>query len=437
MKNEYTDSKFKKLLDKLQQESWQLELLISGFAIFGLVSSLGFVRNLWNQANAIESYSKFLYPIIYIACWVLIINLVIHVVLRGLWIGAIGLRYVSGEIDYDSLKYKKRFTTHLKKKVGSFDKFIGALENYCSILFALTFLYLFYIISFFTVISVVVLAGAFFIKSGLFSEFVGFMLLGFFAIFFLFIALIVFIDFITQGYLKKVEWTSFLYFPIYKIFSVITLSFLYRPLVYNFLDDKFSRRLTFILTPIYIAAFFLTTFQSVRSNYVSSSRYSSTYFSNQNNYLNSIKINEYIRGAAIHSKIIKDNYIHIFIPFRENIEDLIFEQHKHLKPLDDKRGFRTDLFLPKTSYKEKDSLRTLYLNAFQKVYNFKIDETKIEPEFNITEINNQLGFESIVELDSFPRGKHIINIERFITSKKTKELEKEYIIDIPFWYLKK
>ena len=40
MKNDYKDSKFQKLLNKLQQESWQLELLISGFAIFGLISSL-------------------------------------------------------------------------------------------------------------------------------------------------------------------------------------------------------------------------------------------------------------------------------------------------------------------------------------------------------------------------------------------------------------
>jgi len=436
MKNEHTDSKFKKLLDKLQQESWQLELLISGFAIFGLVSSLGFVKNLWNEAIALESYSKFLYPIASIACWVLIINLIIHVVLRGLWIGAIGLRYVAGEIDYDELNYKKRFTTHLKKKVGSFDKYIGALENYCSILFALTFLYLFYIISFFAVISIVVLAGTFFIKSGLFPDFVGYMLLGFFAIFFLLIALIVFIDFITQGYLKKVEWTSFLYFPIYKIFSVITLSFLYRPLVYNILDDKFSRRLTFILTPIYIATFFLTTFQTVRSNYVTTSKYSSTYYTNENNYLNSIKTNEYIRGAALNSKIIEDNYLQIFIPFRENIEDLIFEQHKNLKPLKDKRGLRTNLFVTQTSYKKKDSILSLYLKAFQKVYQFKIDDTKIEPSFNITEINNQVGFESFIPLDTFKIGKHIINIERFITSKKTKELENEYLLDIPFWYFK-
>ena len=436
MKNEYTDSKFKNLLDKLQQESWQLELLISGFAIFGLVSSLGFVKNLMNEASALESYTRFLYPIAYIACWVLIINLIIHVVLRGVWIGAIGLRYVSGEIDYDSLNYKKRFTDHLKIKVGSFDKFIGALENYCSILFALTFLYLFYIISFFTVILITVFAGTFFIKSGLFSEVVGTMLLGLFAIFFLSIAFIVFLDFITQGYLKKVEWTSLFYFPIYKIFSIITLSFLYRPLVYNILDDKFSRRLTFFLTPIYVLAFFLTTVQAVRSNYVSTSNYSSIYYSNANNYLNSLEEYQYIKGAALQSKIIEDNYVQIFIPFRDNIEDLIYEQHKNLTPLKDRRGVKSSFFSKKSSYKAKDSLVSLYLKAFQKVYLFKIDDTKINPEFSITEINNQLGFESIISLNTIADGKHIVNINRKIVSKKTKKLENEYIIDIPFWYYK-
>ncbi len=40
MKNDYQSADFKKLLDKLQQESWQLELIISGFAIYGLF--LGF-----------------------------------------------------------------------------------------------------------------------------------------------------------------------------------------------------------------------------------------------------------------------------------------------------------------------------------------------------------------------------------------------------------
>ena len=438
MKNDYTGNKFKELLDKLQQESWQLELLISGFAIFGLFNALGPLKNIWNEAIAVESYNKFLLPIAYTACVVLIVNLVIHVILRGLWIGAIGLRYVSGEINYESLNYRKRFTKHLKKKVGSFDKYISTLENYCSILFAITFLSLFYIVSFFLITLIITFAGNFFIKSGIFSELIGTFLLGIFGLFFLFLSLIVFIDFITQGFLKKKEWTSFLYFPIYKMFSIITLSFLYRPLVYNILDDKFSKRLTLILTPIYIFAFFLTTFQNVRSNYVSKKDYSSTYYSNNNNYLNSIEENEYIKGAAIQSKIIKDNFLLVFIPFKEKIENLVYEQNPELKPLKDKRGFKTRMFSSKINFNraKKDSLTSLYLNTFQKVYKIKIDNKEVKANYSITEINNQLGFETVVSLNQFLNGKHVINLNRFVNSKKTKKLENEHIINIPFWYFK-
>ena len=116
---------------------------------------------------------------------------------------------------------------------------------------------------------IILLAGNFFMESGFFAKFTGAMFLGFFAIFFLSLSLIVFIDFITQGYLKKKEWTSFLYFPIYKLFSIITLSFLYRPLVYNFLDNKFGKRVILILIPIYFFSFYLTTLNNVRSNYIS------------------------------------------------------------------------------------------------------------------------------------------------------------------------
>ena len=438
MNKEQQNSTFKELLDKLQQESWQLELLISGFAILGLVNTLGPLKNLWNQSIAIESYNKYLYPIVFIACVVLIVNLVIHVILRGLWIGAIGLRYVSAEIDYESLNYRKRFLTYLKKKVGTFDKYIENLENYCSILFAITFLSLFYILSFFLCSLLLVLVGNVFIKSGIFPEFIGFMLLGFFAIGYLILCLIVFIDFITQGYLKKKEWTSFLYFPIYRLFSIITLSFLYRPLVYNILDDRFSKRLTLILTPIYIGAFVLATFQSVRSNYIFSEKYSTSYYSYTNNYMNSVKENEYIRNVAIQSKIIKDSYLHIFIPFKERIEEEIYSQNKNLIPLEDNRGFESNVFSKKKRKynKKSDSITKNYLNALKNVYLLKIDDNKLNYNFSITEINNQLGFETFVTIENYQKGKHVLNISRFSKSKKTKKLEKFKVVDIPFWYYK-
>ena len=83
----------------------------------------------------------------------------IHVILRGLWIGALGLRYVSGDIEFDKLNYQNKFTGYLKKKIVSFDRYVARLENYCSVMFAVSFLLIFYVISIFMVIiSIVIIA---------------------------------------------------------------------------------------------------------------------------------------------------------------------------------------------------------------------------------------------------------------------------------------
>ena len=70
----------------------------------------------------------------------ILINLVLHVLLRGIWISTLGLRYVSGEIDFDKLRLAPRFDRFLRRRIVSFDQYILRLENLCSVIFAFTFL---------------------------------------------------------------------------------------------------------------------------------------------------------------------------------------------------------------------------------------------------------------------------------------------------------
>jgi hypothetical protein len=444
MNHNPTTKKNKELLDKLQQESWQLELLISGFAIFGLIASIDPIGNKLNELIALETpYFKGPLRIAILCCYVLIMNLVLHVVLRGLWIGAIGLRYVSDEIDYEALNYGKRFTNYLEKKVGSFDDYIAKLENYCSVLFAVAFLSLFYIIAFFTVFLIIALIGYFFMQSGFFSEMIGAGLLAVFGITYLLLALIVFIDFITLGYFKKKERSSFLYMPIYKLFSFITLSFLYRPLVYNFLDNKFGRRILALLTPFYIILFYLSTSINVRSNFLQPQTYSTSYYTSNKNYLNLLEENQYIRTAAIDSKIISKPYLKVFIPLKGKLEDKLILLDSTLKPKKDKRGFNNSAV--KINFKhvnrkkimqKKDSISSLFFNTINKMYVIKIDSLDYSTDFLGTEINKQLGFETILPIKSITEGKHKLSISNYIVDKKTKETNLEKVIDIPFWYYK-
>lgn len=441
MKNDYTSPDFKKWLDLLQQESWQLELIISGFAIYGLILASEPLGVELVSAMATEKMLNMLFlSIVITAVQILIFNLVIHVILRGLWIGAIGLRYVSGEIDFDKLNYSDKFTNYLKRKVGSFDKYIAKLENYCSILFALSFLMIFYVMAYFLVIYIA--AGVIFLlkESGL-PNVVAKVISVIFALLVLFGALIVFIDFIGQGILKKKKWTSKLYFPIYWVFSYLTLSFLYRPLAYNFLDNKFSRRLSLFVIPFYIFIMLLSAVNYTDSNYLSADMVSSKTYGNEKNYENlMIEDTDFTNVASIPSKVINTPYLKVFVLYLEKTEDFVFEKTPSLEPEEDNRGYGMNfsaatnpLFLAES----EDTKTQEYLTTINDIYTLKIDGKPYESDFIVaTNAKERLGFETYLNIKNLSEGKHFLTIngpsknELKINSKT----EDKTLVTIPFWY---
>lgn len=442
MSNDYNNRKFKELLDKLQQESWQLELIISGFAIFGLVSAYNPIKIAIVQTrNNDQLYYTVLLTIAFIACSILIFNLLIHVVLRGLWIGSLGLRYISGDIDFETLNYHPRFTKYLKKRIVSFDKYVATLENYCSVLFAISFLLIFYVLSFFLIIGSLLVCINLIIQNESFPEtlrtFIGISLI----LFILLGAFLTFIDFITQGFLKKKKWLSKFYFPFYWVFSFITLSFLYRPLVYNFLDNKFGKRLSFILVPVYIGIFAFTTITYKNSNYFEYIQQSATVHLAQSKYESEL-LNErdFIKNASIQSKVITDPYIKFFKIFSEKVENKVYQYNPSLKPKEDKRGFRSSMKLTftrtrKLSSKAKDSLAKKYLNTFNIMHSVYIDNVKYNTQF-LTGANKQkqLGFETYISTKNLSEGKHMLQLKRLkIKKQDTVEVTD---VTIPFWYFK-
>ncbi len=444
MSRENKNSTFKELLDKLQQESWQLELLISGFAILGLFSATDTLSLKFEIAQHENHLAESLvWFAVTISCWILIANLLIHVILRGLWIGALGLRYISGDIDYEVLNYTPKFTNYLKKRIGSFDNYIATLEDYCSIVFAVSFLFIFYFLtSFLCFVTILVIVFVF-----LDNDFTGyweniFLGIGIGLIIFTLIGvLLTFIDFLTQGFLKRKKWTSKIYFPIYRVFNIITLSFLYRPLVYNFLDNKFGKRLSLILVPVYIGILYLSSFTYTNSNYLDLDRKSSEYVANSNNYEDTIlKENDFINKATIQSKVITENYLKIFIVFNDNLEGRLFDYNPTLKPKNDKRGLNSGVVFNNNyniSFKRLDSLRKAYYKTFNEVYMTKINNTYYKTNYVVSSTKNKkLGFETYVAIDSLQEGKHLLHIHRkYINNKKDTVLRN--VVQIPFWKFNK
>jgi len=443
MSTDYKSESFRKLLDSLQQQSWELELIISGFAIFGLFTAYTPLENEVMQAkNSTQLYSFVIYLIAYIACSILLFNLLLHVILRGLWIGALGLRYVSGDIEFDELKYSDRFRNYLSKRIVSFDRYIARLENYCSVLFAISFLLIFYVIGLTVVVVCLALIANYILDSETLPAWVSkgvgiplmlFFILGMFA---------TFIDFVFQGVLKKNKIISKIYFPIYWVFSFITLSFLYRPLLYNFLDNKFGKRLLLFLMPVYFVILLLTSFTYRDSNYLNANQSSSSTFADYQNYLDQLtKDTDYIRRAAIPSKVITTPYLQVIMPFKKNIEDRIFDYNESLRPKEDNRGLKSDIVVSNdwqeklTDGRNMDSLRRAYLKTFNETHFFIIDSLKLDADFVLTKDNKELlYFETYLNIRSLEEGKHLLKIKRKRRKKDT--IQEVTNLVIPFWYYK-
>ncbi len=439
MHNDYKDPKFKKWLDQLQQESWQLELIISGFAIYGLFMAYEpLVLSVKTAQNEQQMYQLIISTIGLIACSILIFNLLLHVILRGLWIGALGLRYVSGDIEYDKLNYSPKFTHFLQKKIGSFDGYIAILEDYCSILFAISFLLIFYVLGIVVSIMSIGLIAVYLIDNKADNAFLN--VLGIILVLVITFGIILtLIDFIGQGILKKNKWISKFYFPIYRLLGFLTLSFLYRPLVYNFLDNKFGKRVTFMLIPVYAVIIWISSIEYQSSNYVDNDKSSSPYYANSRNYDDLlIGKDKFIRIASIPSKVIHTPFLNIFIVYSEKVEDQIFSYNSTLKPDKDTRGlnfnklFSSDHF---RGFKRKDSLTLAYLHTFNEMILIKIDSVNYDAEFIFA--NNQKensGFQTYLNIKELREGKHLLKINR----KRIKDKDTTIVrgVSIPFWYFK-
>lgn len=371
---------FSEWLEKLQQESWQLELLISGLALFGIWESQNVIREFeyYLQINSVSDirfatniFVKFLW-----AGWVIfLINLLIHIIIRGFWIGAIGLRYVSGDIDFDALKYSDKFINHYKKKIGSYDEYIEKLEKISSVLFSFTFLLFFMFLSlvifnlFFALIISIV--GKL-IPDG---STVGPQIFGIIGIFYYGLGLLVLFDFISLGAFKKIKEPSVstIYFWIYRFYSTISLSFLYRPLFLNFIDNTYTRRLFFLAIPYSVILISLNGIYFERYPLFPSSDNSSMWNSvpntnivNWNNYddLREAHVQTYKKGdshlikkkinyCSLHQFEIDNNELKLFLEYRENDEKYLLNATNTDFTFFRKKGVRHSLFFKNNIPDEK------------------------------------------------------------------------------------
>jgi hypothetical protein len=352
--------------------------------------------------------------------------------LRGLWISTIGIRYVSGEIDFEILKFSPIFDRFLKKRIVSFDLYIQQLEKLCSIVFGFTFLIIFILISAGLFVIGIIFIGLSIdaviqnFHKGWLALMIPLLLL------YLLGGLIYFIDFMTLGWIKKRKSIAKLYYPIYRFFSFVTLSSVYRPLYYNLIDNKYGRNVVLFLIP-YLVIFTLISSMSFETHaYLPENRDAQTLANDY--YDDSWDNKNVVHSASIGSKYVNNGFIELFLPYNGRIDDdVIALLCPELEP--SKKGvffFRENNMERNT--KDAETALDCHKQRFKVFVNDSLLNNLSYKFFNHRERKNE-GLITVLDVNFLPRGEHALIIHVLLredhSGKDTLVMRPSKTI--PFW----
>lgn len=424
------EKNLKEWLANLQRESWQLELIVSGFSIFLLIAGSELIADIFAQIRYNPSSNFTLNVILslvigfaFISTKAMTFNLLIHLFLRGLWIGMIGLQSVTHKINYEKLNYDNVFEKFLKPRYESLESGIILLDKIASLIFSFTFLMIFCFFSFVLYIlfafSLDGILEFFFGKIGGYSLFVDI-----FSYFTLFIGIVYAFDFLSGGLIKSIKGRfAKIYYPIYRFLGWLTLSFLYRGLYYS-LVSNLNRAVIGICFVVYLLA--MNTLDDINiSNqpyHLMDAQVSSIH---SNFYDDERKNGDPVEKVAIPSKFYSKKYLPLFIRHWSSdniILRVICPKFKTTK----KEGLH---FGP--NHPLKLDYNHLLTSEHNFLYNHdKIDSTLLcnmlmfdiymndellqDQEFYFTKhpADDELGFTTMIDISDYPSGKNLIKIEK-------------------------
>lgn len=473
--NKREDGELRRWVSNLQLESWQLELLITGFSIFLLATSLQeydeFRLNFVFHKLSGNSRDIFLtvpfgliLSAIPHALQFFLVSLLVHLLLRGFWIGIVGLSSVSNKIEFSKINLKKPFNKYLEANVKTLDELILFIDRISSVIFAYTYLIVFSILS---VVIVAAFLFAFFSLTTFVQDLWGAskLLVGILNMVIILTwvtllagAIIFFLDTILFSAFKKSKWFSVLYYPIYRFYSIVSFSFLYRSIYYHLITN-FKKK--FILTAAGSLLLLTVIVDKVNSWNVH------TFFPEVDpavpsmvmsvNYDDQRSAGSYIRNASIPSKYVSGNYLELFINYHADLNmalEILCPDSENIKMYDsfmdgvnagiqsayDSTRTYKELMQPMDQYNQRVSEA---IACISKAYEVLIDGRPVEGlNFLFTRHPNkgERGFLVMIEVDDLDKGQHVLHLNRLenknrgLWSKNTLEDYKmENFSRILFW----
>lgn len=428
MQSDPKSAGLKNWLDNLQQESWQLELLISGFTLFLLIGGWEPVKDLeydltiFRGTTETASTLNMLYYVMRTAYLSLLACLLIHVVLRGVWIAAIGLRSVSGEIDYDQLHYQPRYVDRLRRRLGSFDDYIERMERNCSVVFSLAFLIFFCFLSLATWSLMAIFIQYIYLWLGGWT-WQGQGVLGgagSVSIVVFIMGLIYLFDFVTLGLLKKSKWLGRPYYYLYIVMGWVTLARFYRPLYYNLIDNRFGRKLAIALPIVIFGILIVVSIHQVNYAYFPAMVGNGQVWLDSDNYDDEDpNLYNQVWRMSLASRYPVNNYVRAFIPYRPVKDDPIIKKINPDLKVSQYVGTKLNGAFSVGKRVNQDADYPQMLKTLSQLYQFYINDSlqvDLRPHFHYHTNRGQPGLEYMIPTHDLPPGQHQLLVRsRFIT----------------------
>lgn len=473
--NPKEEGKLRRWVANLQLESWQLELLITGFSIFLLATGIDEYNDInrhiqenklnpgANGINPLLSISiNFILDTIPIGMKFFLINLLIHLLLRGFWIGIVGLSSVSNTIDYEKLKFRGKFRKYMPEKVRSLDDLIVYLDKVSSVIFAYTFLLVFSIISVVIVFAIGMSMMSIVVMLSTMPEINStIMMLNFLAliiiVLYFVLAIVFFLDTLLFSAFKKSKWFAVLYYPIYRFFSIISLSILYRSIYYH-LITTYPKRQVIGVSSILAVVLLIT----VRANaldvnvFYPASTSTSEYYMVESVYDDLRNEDQFIQRMSLPSKFVKNGYLELFLRYNpkdnEVLEVLCPDNYK-LSPNEGvMRSFKAgmeaqmdstvnleDLIVDKGYQQKLSDALDCQVQMFE-VYIDGVLYPELDYAFKTHSSNNERGYLTIIDVEPLGRGKHLLEVNKLVapntarlTGVKREDLEMRPMSRLNFW----
>ncbi len=255
----------------------------------------------------------------------LVLGLIIHLITRGIWIGLVGLSFVlPNGINKDRLKFAKEFDKEVDRISGINDLIIR-WEKICSSIFSISFLLFMSVIGAYAFLFCL-LGVPYFL-----FDFLGVYKIidpywDAYSIVILIIALIVTIDYLTFGLVKKIPVFSRVYLPFSRLVRVISLSFLYRPIYYAWASHA-NRWIFMVVMTLFIVANFVLADRFYKTDRVDVENSKvSLYFSTMaegaySGYYEDMDDEFYSFRAQIPSDIIEGDVLRVFVAMSPDHEE--------------------------------------------------------------------------------------------------------------------